>query len=417
MSCMPDLTGFEVAQTGYLKDVLRRRGIEGYAEAPLPKIEEGQDETPEEVAKHLREAQQLVGELMWISVRTRPDVAYAATGLLGRFLPWRPRYVCHLGEQVMKYLHRTCESRLEYRPQPEKDNCRGLEIYADSSFAPPHEGYRSVQGIMITSHGNPIHWESTRQGFITQSTAEAELLGYLEGFQAGESVSALMTCLEMPEARVLITDNKAALAQCVNESGTWRTRHLRLRAAKLREVLADQDSGWTAEHLKGTSLVADGFTKALQGQAFTKFRSMLMSLEAVEKKFKVQKIQRVKKVCRQEEGAGKARVAAAAGLIAGSLALIACGKSKLGGILAATAAAVHGIGKSLSSAEPASKPRVQVLRGPDAGYHHQEARSSGELAETGQQRAVPPAVARAEVLLRSAAGGGAQEITRPDLRD
>ena len=33
-----------------------------------------------------------------------------------------------------------------------------LEVMVDASLGPPHEGYRSVQGIMMTHCGNPIMW-------------------------------------------------------------------------------------------------------------------------------------------------------------------------------------------------------------------------------------------------------------------
>ena len=365
--------GFQLAQTGYLKDVLRRRGVTENAEVPLPKIEEGADEPPEAVRQHLREAQQLVGEVMWLSGRTRPDVAYA-TGVLSRLLHKRPKYVCALGVQLMKYLHRTWDVKLEYLPGKEGDEGRGLEIHADSSFAPPHEGYRSVQGIMISCQKSPLQWESTRQGFITQSTAEAELLGYLEGFQAGESVAALLSCLEMPEKRILRGDNKAALAQCLNESGTWRTRHLRLRAAKLREVLADHTSGWTAEHLKGTELVADGLTKALQGQAFTKFRGMLrMTPCASDQKVKVSKVLEKSVMSRATEIQGRPYVAVVAALAVGGLALMACGNHRLGGLLAAAAVAVHGRGPGKDERLQVNEvPKVRMLRRLGGSYQHEE---------------------------------------------
>ena len=69
----------------------------------------------------------------------------------------------------------------------------------DASFGPPHEGHRSVQGIMMTHGGNPIMWASTRQPFIT-STAEAELLAYNEAYQCGESVGARLEALGSAKA-------------------------------------------------------------------------------------------------------------------------------------------------------------------------------------------------------------------------
>ena len=72
----------------------------------------------------------------------------------------------------------------------------------------------------------------------------------------------------------IYNDSKSALTQCLNDTGPWRTRHLRLRASKIREVLRE-DPKWTAKHLDGKLLVADGLTKALGPQAFQAFRSRM----------------------------------------------------------------------------------------------------------------------------------------------
>ena len=57
--------------------------------------------------------------------------------------------------------------------------------------------------------------------------------------------------------------------------GPWRTRRLRIRAHKLREVVQDFEAPWAIRHLSGSLLIADGFTKVLTHQAFAKFKSTL----------------------------------------------------------------------------------------------------------------------------------------------
>ena len=63
--------GYLLRQTGYLQDVVERRGIEGQEGVPIPRVEEGEDEV-EPSREVVREAQALVGELMWVSGRSRP---------------------------------------------------------------------------------------------------------------------------------------------------------------------------------------------------------------------------------------------------------------------------------------------------------------------------------------------------------
>ena len=59
----------------------------------------------------------------------------------------------------------------------------------------------------------------------------------------------------------LCTDNTATLQLCQLESGSWRTRHIRLRATIVREALECDD--WRAAHLPGLFTSADVATKAV----------------------------------------------------------------------------------------------------------------------------------------------------------
>ena len=119
-------------------------------------------------------------------------------------------------------------------------------------------------------------WASTRQPFITQSTAEAELLPYNEAYQCGESTGALLEVLGYGGVRKHTQgDSKSGISQLTSDTGAWRTRQLRLRSAKLREVVQDPEEPWVVSHCSGLELGADGLTKPLQGQAFVRFLGLI----------------------------------------------------------------------------------------------------------------------------------------------
>ena len=272
--------GYTIKQTGYIQDILDKYNITEEDVQPLPRIEDEDDESNPSIDM-IRRAQAVVGELQWVTHRTRPDVSYA-TGVLARLLHRRPTWVVQAGQQVLRYLNKTKHLGLRYEKFSHPGDATELKIYADASFAPPHEKYRSVHGI-LTEHGNNvIAWESGRQAFVTQSTAEAELIGYNEAFQVGEAVGALLQVLEFDVSKKLMGDSKAAIAQLVGDTGPWRTRHLRLRSAKLRETLQDPAGAWEVEHKRGSELAADGLTKPLQGQAFRKFTELLRMESSVD---------------------------------------------------------------------------------------------------------------------------------------
>ena len=176
-----------VGQPSYLQDLLRRRGITTKRSTPLPKEHLAALEVEEEIKiEDVRQAQAIAGEILWMSVRSRPDLAYAI-GALGREVTKHPRWAVQTGHYILEYLNATAECFLSYGRCRDKD--RGpddalarersmdlVEIYCDVSYAP--QGEKSVQGIVAMIGGGVVQWESSRQSCMALSTAEAELLAY-----------------------------------------------------------------------------------------------------------------------------------------------------------------------------------------------------------------------------------------------
>ena len=134
--------GFLVRQTSYLTDVLGRREVKGKETAPLPKIIDADDEE-QPTMKTLKRAQGYVGELMWVSVRSRPDISYGV-GLLSRLLHRRPAYVCELAEHMLRFLNATADKMMVFLPEGEVSSDE-VGVYVDASFAPPEAPLCGVQ--------------------------------------------------------------------------------------------------------------------------------------------------------------------------------------------------------------------------------------------------------------------------------
>ena len=101
------------------------------------------------------------------------------------------------------------------------------------------------------------------------------MISYNLAYQVGEGVSSLLQELGYTTSKQLYGDSKSGIAVIASECGPWRTRHLRLRSSKLRELVQSPDQPWTIRHMPGQMLIADGFTKVLVYQAFEKFRGQL----------------------------------------------------------------------------------------------------------------------------------------------
>jgi len=69
------------------------------------------------------------------------------------------------------------------------------------------------------------------------------------------------------------TDSQAALLILSGDGGSWRTRHLRMKASFARQLL--QGGVWTLQHVAGEKMIADLGTKVLAGPRMTMLKEEL----------------------------------------------------------------------------------------------------------------------------------------------
>ena len=238
--------GVELSQEGFINEILRahdhkgqRSQIQGPRETLLLSDEEERaliDAPYEPVdlkSKAVKEAQRRVGEMLWLTGRTRPDLQHTVSVMAARITRC-PEMVNKVGKRLLDYLNETKHYRLAFT-QESDEVIKGLDVFTDSSFAP--SGGRS-QGAAVAFYGSsPLTWRASRQQLVTLSTAESELVEAVDGTLLGLSARCLLSELEKKEVPLTLwVDNKAAIALLTTSSGSWRTRHLRLRSNWVREM-------------------------------------------------------------------------------------------------------------------------------------------------------------------------------------
>ena len=261
--------GYRMSQSAYVRELLGRYGIEESASTPITRWTEPEAGS-QPSAGEIKEAQAMTGALLWLSTRTRPDLAYVVSRC-GQQATKCPSLSVSLGRQALAYLRTTVDMGIEVPhvvgsafsdhgllslPRTE----RVLELYTDASHSPC--GGRSVQGIFLLWQGVPVTWESSRQSFVTLSSAEAELVTMISGLQAAEAVLPLVQELVEQDVTIsLLADNEAAIRAFDTAPASWRSRHLRMRAFAARERISANILRVT--HLPGQYQIADIATKPL----------------------------------------------------------------------------------------------------------------------------------------------------------
>ena len=245
-----------VLQQGYIAELLRTHSVKSTQLDKVPITKEMMmlsEDDPQVSPELVKKAQQVTGEVLWVSQRTRPDLAFSSA-MMSSMSAKDPKGVIDVGEKTLGYLQKTKGYALRI--------CwsgKGLVMFCDAAFAPL--GGRSHSGWVVVYGGTPLLWRSGRQQMVTLSSAEAELLAMIDGAIAAKGVeSFLMDIGEYVEEKQIASDSMAALSISAG-STSWRTRHLRIKSNWLQEQIAH--GLFNIIHCPGERQPADLLTKAL----------------------------------------------------------------------------------------------------------------------------------------------------------
>ena len=246
----------------------------------------------------VRLAQKIVGEMLWVVTRTRPDIMFSVSRMASSILSGT-KAVQEAGAQTKAYLKATQDQGICYAKEKEDEVM--INVYTDASFAP--YGDESHGCTVVMAGKSPLFWRAGKQSTVSLSTAEAELNEVIEGMIAGESVGVILEELTGPLPHLAWTDSQSGLAILVNEGGSWRTRHLRTRASYARQAI--QEGSWGIHHLPGDVMVADTGTKALAASRLEDLKKRMNVRSIEDEKESGKEVEELKKEEKKEEGQEK----------------------------------------------------------------------------------------------------------------
>lgn len=272
-------------QQGYVQKILQQFDMIKCAESPTPMAEARLQKPAEDHVcdpKKRREYQSAVGSLMYLMLGTRPDIAYAVS-VLSRYssCPDEPHH--QAVKRVFRYLQGTKDLCLEY-----KGELQPLRGYSDSDWAGDPDTRRSTSGYVFDIGSGKISWSSRRQATTALSSCEAEYMGQTnatkEAIWLQKLFSELQTDLRgeedvdtvrdlAPAAVVILCDNQGAIALAKNPTNHKGSKHIETQHHFVREKVERGEV--QLEYIPTDEMVADGLTKPLGKERFSRFRKAL----------------------------------------------------------------------------------------------------------------------------------------------
>ena len=211
-------------------------------------------------------------KLLFLCKRARPDIQPAVAFLCTRVQGPDTDDYKKLA-RVMKYLRSTLTMPLTL----ESDGSNIVKWWADASYG-VHPDLKSHTGGALSLGKGVIYGTSRRQRINTNSSTEAELVGL------SDVMPQILWTRYFLEAQgftvsdcIVYQDNQSAILLEKNgrASSSKRTRHINIRYFFVTDRVASGEI--TIEYCPTLAMLADYFTKPLQGAQFKAFRDRIMN--------------------------------------------------------------------------------------------------------------------------------------------
>jgi hypothetical protein len=265
----------ELSQKGFIKKVINKFNILEKSSTPstdqlfndIVKVQ-NYYEPVEEIDR--KSYHSLVMSLMFLAVRTRPDILKEII-----FLSTKVKdpniFDFRKLQRVANYINATEDDKLFIT---ESNNY--INIYIDASFN-VHSDARGHSGLLIQIGNNIIRARSTKQKLVSKSSTESELIAIYDALYCIDSIIHLLKELGFEDTPIIYQDNLSTMKIIENgQNFTGRSKHISLRYFYIKELIDDKK--FKIEYLSTKDMKADILTKPLSGNTFRRMKRWLLNM-------------------------------------------------------------------------------------------------------------------------------------------
>lgn len=258
-----------LCQDSYIDKLIGKFNVDITKKAPgspianhIPMLKNEDIATPQEI--HIY--QQKVGSVNFAAITTRPDVA-AAASKLAEYLTNPSKHHTEQANRTLEYLAHTKSYAIVYNGQASNAGTVFMGS-SDASFADDLDTRQSSNGYCFKLFDGLIDWKATKQKTVTTSSTEAELLAMSMTANTKIWWDRFFDSIDMKMGGPthIECDNRQTI-RAFTASGaklTTKLRHVDIHRHWLRQEV--QKGTITIQWTPTTSILADGFTKALPPQ-------------------------------------------------------------------------------------------------------------------------------------------------------
>jgi hypothetical protein len=216
----------------------------------------------------------VVMQLQYLTQRARPDLRTAVSFLCKRVQKPNEDDYKKL-TRTMRYLQGTLYLKLRLS----SDGSGHIKWWVDASFAVHADMKGHTGGTLSLGHGS-VYSTASGQKIVGRSSTEAELIGVYDVLPQVLWTRYFLEAQGMTvNDNVVYQDNKSSILLETNgkASSSKRTRHVNIRYFFVKDRVASGEV--RIEYCPTDQMIADYFTKPLQGAPFYKLRDAIMYID------------------------------------------------------------------------------------------------------------------------------------------
>ena len=281
-----DDRGITISQQRYVLDLLEKHNLHNAngVFTPLPTDGNFSLRAPNDVPlpprRHSR-FRAAVGELLYLSVCTRPDISFAVSVLARCVHAPTVRHELFL-KRIFRYLAGSPSLGIKYRVGEEVSAI--LEAFSDADWAGCRESRKSTSGFLINYHGSPVVWKSSKQTIVALSSAEAE---YVALSTCGKELvwvrrlfseifkSISPTATFDIETTPVFVDSTAVIGISSNPQIRSKSKHICVKYHHIRDLLENRVIRLV--YIPTSDMLADILTKAASRKVMDTLLPLLLS--------------------------------------------------------------------------------------------------------------------------------------------
>lgn len=260
-----------LSQENYIKSLAKKYDLENAKLYKTPMEMNLKLEPADEINEQVK-YRNLIGELLYISTGTRPDIAFSVN-YLSRFQSCYDETHFKYAMRILKYLYLTKNLKLTYTRSERVDI---LDCLVDSDWAGDIVDRKSTSGYIIRLYGNVIFWKSRKQKSVTKSSTEAEYVALSEALSEVTFIRGLLNevfKIKFDAPIKIYEDNSGAVSIAKSGNLSKKSKYIEVQ---YHDVYDKYEKGKIdIVKIDTEDNIADILTKSLGKPKFVKLRQEL----------------------------------------------------------------------------------------------------------------------------------------------